>query len=153
MKKKLGFSFLILMLLVTLIACRDNLEEPKANVAEHAESPNNIEFKFDKTMIGDSPEGTLSVFEAQELLAETVQPEKGKTALEGCQFCYLFQGIVEIEGKEAYYIDFGSGNATDFTPERSFAVSLDGEIYEGPVGGKEFTTYALYNAHKDVKGD
>lgn len=112
-----------------------------------------VDFKVDKTLVDKLPTGGISVYDAQKIIVKTLRPEATFQLPEGYTMLYVYRGVMHIDGKKFYHIEFGAYNEHEFLIKRTFAVSLTGELYEGVPNTDAYAPYALYAAHYDVKGE
>ena len=91
-------------------------------IDENGDVVEGFPFIVDETMVGDPPEGELSVYEAREGLSRYVL-ESGLVE-DITQVIGRYTGIVEIDGAECYGIDLEGADGTLF-----FAVGGNGFIY------------------------
>ena len=117
------------------------------------DSDGGVPFNVDEFLSDELPTEGISVYDAQKIIVETLHPEQEFVVPEGYTMLYEYCGILEIEGEPFYCIDFGAESELEYLVERSFAVSLSGELYEGVPYTDAYAPYELYAAHKDVRGD
>lgn len=96
-----------------------------------------IPFEADPAIIGDPPEGSLSVFEAQAQLAALLAGIEEFSFWEEGMF-YLYQGIEDgPDGLEHYHIYLGQDDGSEGgrAITYSYLVSYDGTVYQQDMDG------------------
>ena len=172
MKKFFSCASLLLALCVMLSACGgsggkaapDSAAQPPSSSAEDTgidagdsdagDVGMEIPFRVDEALAADLPTEGLSVYDAQKIIVDTIRTQEGDpVAPEGYTFAYVYQGLIDIDGQTCYRIDLGEDRDGEFLVGRTFGVSLSGVLYEGVPDTDAYTTYGIFAAHKDVKGE
>ena len=112
-----------------------------------------VPFYVDESFLSELPAAGISVYDALDIIVETLHPEAEFLPPYGYTMLYMYNGIIDIDGEAFYCIDFGADSEYEFLVERTFAVSLAGVLYEGVPYTDAYAPYELYAAHYDVKGD
>ena len=168
MKRVFSGILLPLIFCIVLTACsvpKDDKTDPtvqkpqppdtikEGDVINPEDSDAGAPFRVDDTFLDELPTQGISVYDAQKIIVETLHPEATVTVPEGCGIIYVYSGLIDLDGVQCYRIEFGIDNDVEVTVERTFAVSLAGELYEGVPNTDAYAPYELFAAHTDVKGD
>lgn len=101
-------------------------------------SPPAIPFEAEESLIGDPPEGALSVFEAQKQLAAMVADMEDQTLWETQGLFYMYRGIeTGQDGTECYRIDLCARDKSGSKPVtlRSYLAGIERTFYCQLNGG------------------
>lgn len=114
-------------------------EEIMQSQTESSPSPAEIPFEADESSVGDPPEGSLSVFEAQKQLAAVVVSVEEQALWETQGLFYIYRGIeTDQDSTEFYRIDLcvKDESVDEYEVLRSYLASPEGAFYRQSAGGE-----------------